>query len=227
MSSRQRHLPFLRAIALFGLVALGLPALADEQCGAPDALGNRQCQAGLASDSVATIAAVQEQPQWCWAASISMIFAHHGYRVRQEEIVKDGYGVAVNLPASSGQVMTNALSKAWTDQNARGFQSTAQTSDALARHYEVSNGKVIAELTAGRPLLVGTSLGHAMVLVNLKYQRMVSGAVRINGGTVIDPDPSRGVRPMASVEMKLTYVAAVQVMAADQRVASLDLNTSR
>ena len=222
MPSRPRLPPLLCALAASALAALALPAQAEEHCNAPDAHGARQCRAGLPADSVRKIAVVQEQPQWCWAASIAMIFAHHGYRVPQQEIVKDGYGIAANLPAPSGQAMTNALSKAWTDQDDKPFQASASASDALASQYQVSKDQVMAELAAGRPLLVG-ALGHAVVLVGLNFQRLANGAVRITGGTVIDPQPGRGVRPMLTAEMRPTYVAAVQVMPAEQRLASADV----
>jgi hypothetical protein len=46
--------------------------------------------------------------------------------------------------------------------------------------------------------------------------------VRILGGTVIDPRPGVGVRALTIGEMKPTYVAAVQVMGAEQRVAAAE-----
>ena len=211
----------LSSVAAALLVALALPALAEEKCTSPDANGVSQCRAGLPAHSVQKLAVVQEQPQWCWAASISMIFAHYGYRVPQEEIVKDGYGVAANLPAPSGQAMTNALSRAWVDEDDKAFQGKALASDLLSRQHEVSNQQVLAELVAGRPLLVG-ALGHAVVLVGLRYERSDRGQVRIIGGTVIDPQPGRGIRPLMAAEMHPTYVAVVHVMPAEQRVALAD-----
>jgi hypothetical protein len=214
----------LIAVALMVGVA---PAQAEESCSTPDDNGVSQCHAGLPAESLPQLAVVQEQPQWCWAAAISMIFAHHGYQVRQQEIVRDGYGVVANFPAPSGQAMTNAMSKAWTDQHAQLFQAKAYVSDALSHQSEVSNNTVISELGAGRPLLIGAQ-GHAVVLVGLRFERSAKGNVRILGGTVIDPQPGTGVRPMHPAEMHPTYVAAVQVLPADQRVASLDtLSASR
>lgn len=202
------------------LGVLGLPALAEEQCGAPDSNGVAVCRAGLPVEGLRQLAVVQEQPQWCWAASISMIFAHHGYTVRQEDIVKGGYGVAVNLPAASGQTMTNALSRAWVDEHDRAFQGQALASDALSKQYQVSKEKVLAELAAGRPLLLG-AMSHAVVLVGLKFERSANGAIRIVGGTVIDPQPSGGgIRPLLHTEMRPTYVAAVQVMGVEQKMAA-------
>ena len=204
------------ALAVAALVALALPVHGEERCSAPDSNGTARCEAGLPGKSVQELAVVQEQSQWCWAASISMIFAHHGYRVAQEEIVKDGYGVVTNLPAPSGEAMTHALSRSWIDQDAKPFLGMAIASDTLARKFQVSNHKVIAELAAGRPLLLG-AISHAVVLVGLRYERSASGALRITGGTVIDPQPGRGIRPLLRAEMRPTYVAAVQVMAAEQQ----------
>lgn len=217
--SRRSSLPTLRSVlAAAALIALALPSQAEEVCGTPNAYGVSICSAGLPAESVQQLAVVQEQPEWCWAASISMIFAHHGYTVRQEEIVKDGYGTAVNMPAPSGQAMTNALSRAWVDGHAKPFQGHAVATDALSRQFQVSEHKVLAELADGRPLLLG-AMRHAVVLVGLKYEKSERGNVRILGGTVIDPAPGQGVRALRAGEMKPSYVAAVQVMGAEQKVA--------
>lgn len=201
---------------------MALPSQAEAVCDAPNADGVSICSAGLPADSLQQLAVVQEQPQWCWAASISMIFAHHGYAVRQEEIVKDGHGgVAANLPAPSGQAMTRALSRAWVDGNHKPFKGQAVATDAFARQFQVSDHKVLAELADGRPLLLG-AMGHAVVLVALKYEKSERGNVRIIAGTVIDPRPGIGIRPLLAGEMRPTYVAAVQVMGAQQKVAAAE-----
>lgn len=220
--SRRSSPPIFRSfLVVLALGALALPAQAEELCSAPDSYGVTVCSAGLPAERVQQLAVVQEQPQWCWAASISMIFAYHGYTVRQEDIVKDGYGVVANLPAPSGQAMTNALSRSWVDEHDRPFQGRAIASDALSRQYQVSNQQVRAELVAGRPLLIG-AMRHAVVLVGLKYERSAQGAVRIIGGTVIDPQPGRGIRPLLTGEMHPTYVAAVQVRGMEQQMAAAD-----
>lgn len=221
MRYRSRLPTVLSSLAVSGLVALAFPAQAGEYCSIPDSNGVSLCRAGLPAESVQKLAVVQEQPQWCWAASISMIFAHHGYAVRQEDIVKDGYGVAANLPAPSGQAMTNALSRAWVDEHNRPFQGKAVASDAKSRQYEMSNHKVLAELSAGRPLLLG-AMSHAVVLVGLSFERSSGGNIRIISGTVIDPQPGRGIRPLLHGEMKPTYVAAVQVVGVEQKVAAAE-----
>jgi len=221
MFCRLRPQTLLSALAAAAMLFLASPVQAEERCTSPDANGVSQCRAGLPVASLPQLAVVQEQPQWCWAAAISMIFAHHGFHVAQQAIVEDGYGVAANLPAPSGQAMTHAMSRQWTDRDDKPFQARALASDALARQHQVSREQVLAELAAGRPLLVGAR-GHAVVLVGLRFERSARGTLRITGGTVIDPLPGIGIRPMVRAEMRPTYVAAVQVMAADQRVAALD-----
>ena len=219
---RRSSLPSFRSfLAVSALAALAFPSQAQEVCGTPNLYGVSICSAGLPSESVQQLAVVQEQPQWCWAASISMIFAHHGYAVRQEEIVKEGHGEVVDLPAPSGQAMTKALSRAWVDGKARTFQGQVAASDTYAREFQVSEHKVLAELADGRPLLIG-AMNHAVVLVGLRYEKSERGNVRILGGTVIDPRPGVGVRPLMGGEMKPTYVAAVEMMAAQEQVTALD-----
>ena len=216
--SLPRSRSFLAAAAL---AVLALPSHADEVCGIPNTEGVSFCSAGLPAENVRQLAVVQEQPQWCWAASISMIFAHHGYSVAQEEIVKDGYGAVVDRPAPSGQAMTRALTRAWVDRKAKRFQGMAVATDAFAKQFQMSEYKVLAELADGRPLLLG-ALRHAVVLVELKYEKSARGNVRIVSGTVIDPAPGKGVRALLAGEMRPTYLAAVQVMGAEQQVAVLD-----
>ena len=176
------YLPSFRSfLAVSVLVALALPSQAREVCGTPNAHGVSICSAGLPAESVQQLAQVQEQPQWCWAAAISMIFAHHGYAVRQEEIVKEGYGAVVDLPAPSGQAMTKALSRAWVDGQAKTFQGQVVASDWYARQFKVSEHKMLAELADGRPLLMG-AMNHAVVLVGLRYEKSQRGNVRIIAG---------------------------------------------
>ena len=164
------------------------------------------------------MAAVQHKSQWCWAASIAMIFSHHGHVVHQERIVHDAYGKVEDLPAASGSVITNALSKIWTDQEGIPFAASTVASDDQAKLYPVTPLQVLAELAAGRPLLLGAQ-GHAVVLVGLQFERLANGSAgRITAGTVVDPSPGHGKRGMAAAERKPTYLAAVHITALVGRI---------
>ena len=188
----------------------GLASHAAEVCATPDARGTQACTASMDDARVREIAITQERSQWCWAASISMIFAYHGYTLPQEAIVLDVHGKVADVNAPSGEAMTSALRRHWRDRGNQEFAVSARAGDIAANRYEVSNAAIATELAAGRPLLVGTR-GHAMVLVSANYERRANGDVVITGGSVIDPLPGKGLRKLARNEMVLTYVAAVEV----------------
>jgi hypothetical protein len=42
----------------------------------------------------------QEKSEWCWAATISNLFAYYDHKVPQDAIVDAGIGTLVNQPAS-------------------------------------------------------------------------------------------------------------------------------
>lgn len=183
---------------------------AAEVCGTPDGNGVRNCRAGLSTAQVEAIRVAQEKSQWCWAASISMVFAHYGHNVPQEGIVRQHFGEAVDQ-AVPGDVITGLLEAPWTDRKGRPFAVTAAVAESPDKRPGPVHETMVAELTGQRPLLIGVS-GHAMVLVRVDYERPPGGsAVRITGGTVIDPRPGRGLRRLLPHEARPSYVAAVRV----------------
>lgn len=191
--------------ALLAAVLQGT-AWAQPQCGEADAQGVRLCRAGLLPAQVAGIAAAQQKPQWCWAASIAMVLAHHGLQVEQEELARQQFGDAADRRAS-GEDVTRLLSRPWRSTDGTWLGLQAVVGDAHARRYGLRNDAVIAELAAGRPLIMGVS-AHMMVLVQVEYQHFTrQEAVRMTGATVIDP--AAGVRPLAAAELRPSYVAAV------------------
>jgi len=183
---------------------------AAETCSVPDARGTQACTAGMDEARIREITITQNQSKWCWAASISMIFAYHGYKLPQEDIVRDINGKVEDVNAPSGEFMTRALRRNWRDPSNQEFAVSTKTGDIDANRYEISNAAIADELGAGRPLLIGT-LGHAMVLVSANYNRHSNGDIVITGGSVIDPLPDKGVRKLAKAEMLLSYVSSVQV----------------
>ena len=91
------------------------------------AAGGEQCTAGIRSDTVeATVATAggQRMSQWCWAASISMVFRFYGFEVSQQRIVAETFGQVVNMPGTAEQIMTT-LSREWTDDHGRTFRVEA------------------------------------------------------------------------------------------------------
>lgn len=139
---------------------------------------------------------------WCWAASISMIFRHHGYNVTQEQIVLAEYNALVNLPAGTGWRMTKQLDRNWTDGNGKKFNAKLKgLFDLEYNIHNLNNNDVVAALDANQPLLVGT-MGHAVVQTKMEYFKN-NGAVANHGMavTVFDPWPGKGMRVLAQQEM--------------------------
>ncbi len=154
--------------------------------------GREQCMAGIRSDTVeATVATAggQRMSQWCWAASIAMVFRYYGYEVAQERIVAETFGQVVNMPGTTQQILTT-LSREWQDDRGRRFQVTAGL---------VSREDAARELAADRPLMVGT-LGHAMVLTALGYVKDPWNGDSVTQAIVRDPWPGRGRRELMPEE---------------------------
>jgi hypothetical protein len=165
----------------------------------------------------------QQCPEWCWAASASMIFASHGHPVEQTRIVRRIFGGLVchgagSSPSTAAATMDSVLSGKWVDDNGNGFNST------VIGVYDVANGvnaldnaEMINELSGNNPLLYANRT-HAMVIVDVDYFATPIGPnVREVG--VLDPWPySPSYHYLSPAEMvpvqmggQLTYVAAVHI----------------
>lgn len=209
---------FLRAILAAALL-LPFTASAKVDCDVADARGVQRCKAGLDDAQIRQIQRSQEKSQWCWAASIAMVFAHHGFTVSQEQVVRRQFADLADR-AVSGSAITEMLSRGWKDGKGRQFQPVAAVADPYARRFEVATQNLVQELSEERPLIFGAET-HAMVLVQVEFERGAAGAiVRITGGTVIDPAPGKGVRSLQRQEMRPKYVAAVQLAPASQLAAA-------
>ncbi len=207
MTPRYRPLVFLLS-SLGALGTASLPTRAGERC-QPDPVGQIVCEVGIPSERLEPITSQQAASQWCWAASISMIFGYHGHALPQERIVQSVFGQLVDLPAMNGLVMTRSLARRWTDRRGRAFQAKVRVFDAQAGQFELDTEGIINELREERPMLVGT-VGHAMVMTALRYVRTPNGP-QVLGATVRDPWPGRGRRELQWQEMQPQYLAAVDL----------------
>lgn len=142
----------------------------------------------------------QYQPEWCWAACISMIFSFYGHPVSQPRIVSEVYGLPVNMPAPYGGVIANQLNRTWTDDNGDRFRAhLTGVYDADADIDTLQNPILIAELDDDHPVVIGAG-GHAMVLTSMQYARTPYGPNIVRCG-VFDPWPGRGARGLTPPEM--------------------------
>jgi hypothetical protein len=159
----------------------------------------------------------QQASQWCWAASISMLFAFNSHSVAQPRIVQEAYGSVVNMPAV-GSVMAQTLNRAWTDDNGRTFYSTLEGAfDPAAGINTLNNAQLISELDQNRPYVIGTN-GHAMVVTSMTYYQTSYGPYVVDV-SVFDPWPTNGgARSLSASDFTpitqgggMTFIAIAQV----------------
>lgn len=155
---------------------------------------------------------------WCWAASISMIFAAHGRQVSQERIVDEVFGARVCAPSGDAVTIARAMSRPWLDDFGRPLNARVVAAyDAMANHLSIDNRVIVGELAANRPL-VYCNRSHAMVLVSLDFWETPQGLQPVAAG-VLDPWPySPPYRLLSQTEIaaahvggEMTFVAAVAV----------------
>ena len=176
------------------------------RCSAFDFRGIQQCEAGIDS-SIARVRVSSRQylTQWCWAASIEMVFRYYGFRISQARIVQETWGSIVNLPGYPQQILAN-LNRPWVDARGRGF---GVSGDVLS-----ANPMTAArDLADDMPLIIGTT-GHAMVLTALRYDGDRFGNVNVRAAIVRDPWPGRGRRVLSAGEWYGTnFLARIRVFA--------------
>jgi hypothetical protein len=159
----------------------------------------------------------QDRSQWCWAASISMVFRYYKHPVSQDRIVEAVYGRKVNLPSGSGWNIASQVNRDWQDDNGKKFSSRLTAAyDFDARVMAVDNNWIINQLHEDRPIIIGTA-GHAVVGTAIQYYVTPNGPYVTSIG-VFDPWPGRGARGLSPLEMvdmgrggSLRFLATVRV----------------
>lgn|SRR5579871_740491 len=176
------------------------------------------CRAQISFPSVALAATLQDCPEWCWAASISMVFKFFGHPIAQERIVIETYGQLACWPAFQYQIVSANLNRCWRDDNGKIFRSTLTAAyDAAAGVNAINNAVIINELVSQRPLLYGNT-HHAMVIVGANYAPGPAGPA-IGEVDVMDPWPyNPRLHPLSQPEMfpvqvggQMAYLASIIV----------------
>lgn len=175
------------------------PAQAALRCVTVDGYGTQLCECGI-DNRIRSVVANQQNSQWCWAASVSAIFAFHGFDVSQRRIVEATYGQVVNLPAH-GPTIAAASSRDWATDDGRRF--TAYCDVLWDSQFHVGRPTAVAdaanELAQDQPLIIGTG-GHAMVLTAMTYLRDTNGGGQPRAAVVRDPWPGAGRRQLSAQE---------------------------
>lgn len=141
----------------------------------------------------------QANSQWCWAASLSMVYSYYQHPISQQRIVSEVYGGLQNVPAS-GYTISSKLNGCFTDDSGRTFQSQLVAGyDADAGLLNINNQQIISALDSEQPLIIGTR-SHAMVLTAIQYFQTIQGPNVVAAG-VFDPWPGEGARPLQMDEL--------------------------
>lgn len=149
---------------------------------------------GIKSDTFRYFSSLQHSSNWCWAASLQMIFNYYGIAITQEQIVARSYGVAANgaLPNWTGnwRVITANLNN-WSVDNG-GKQYIVR---AVFNQGPPDPVYLIGQLSLKRPVLIGYRTGpnsaHAVVVTACSYIETDDGPV-IQSIIVRDPWPGPG-----------------------------------
>jgi hypothetical protein len=136
---------------------------------------------------------LQEESQWCWAASISMVCRFHGFHLSQKSIVTRVYNGSVNMPGDD-RVLTAALNNVWQDDDGRHLRISADVFSPMLRQSNLNNQRVVDDLKNDRPMIVG-SRTHTMVVARVDYIPQPGNQPQIGRVHVIDPFPRAAPPP--------------------------------
>ncbi|HVW13775.1 MAG TPA: papain-like cysteine protease family protein [Mucilaginibacter sp.] len=147
---------------------------------------------GIRSENFSYFASSQRNSNWCWAASLQMIFNYYGVNITQEQIVARSYGVDPNgeLPNWTGnwRVITANLNNWSVDNNGRQY-----IVQAVFNQGPPNPSYLIQQLSQYHPVLIGyrsgPNSGHAVVITACSYIQTYHGPV-IQSIVVRDPWPS-------------------------------------
>jgi len=196
MLNRRNYIRTLGGLAVAGFVApVSNAAL---QCGQPmPPWGIQPCAAGIPEERLNMVFAFQQQSEWCWAACIQMVFGYWGHPITQQEIVGQTWGALANMPAQPDDIVRD-LNRDWTDRNGKEFS-------VMGDVFSATGASIAQDLAREMPLIIG-SMGHAMVLTAVSYNRDRNSQGEVTGALV--RDPLRGKRPLSPPEAAATMLLA-------------------
>jgi hypothetical protein len=140
------------------------------------------------------------EDEWCWAATISNLFAYHGHPVSQAEIVSTVYGAPGDWASGQYSNMAALLNRQWFDDNGQPF--TAQLTgvfDVNAGIDTLTNDDIASALQSNNPLVMATTQ-HAMLVIGLQYCGSGTQVQSVENVGVFDPWPGEGLRDLTQTE---------------------------
>lgn len=202
------------------LLAAGGLASAGTTCAPTARPGVEECVTGLPVALLRQIQQEQAASNWCWAAVVSMVLRRHGLDVPQHAIVQARLGSAANEKVALDD-LGSLLNRSWRDAGGRGLRATASALPGWWRAQGLAAPDVLADLHQDKPLVL-VARDHAMLLVQVAYERSATQGLRLVRATVLDPAAGGGLRNLRPSERQPDYLARVQVRALDVRIARAD-----
>jgi hypothetical protein len=144
---------------------------------------------GIPNSKMGYCAAVQEKPQWCWAASIQMVMNYYGVDIDQQQIVKRTYGTTNGeLPdwAASIEIIHKNLNYTGIDKKGNRYIVNAKVGLDVPDPVLLIN-----ELSQKRPVVIAYKSnlgGHVVLITAVSYYESSRGPM-IRTIVVRDPLP--------------------------------------
>lgn len=206
-----RALLFAVGVALFAV----RPASAATACVRAAEAGVERCVSGLSAAAITAIFQAQQASNWCWAASVAMVLRRYGGQVSQEEVVRTAVGLTENQRASE-RTVSDLLNRTWRDALGQTLVASAEAVARWRRGMGLAAPEVLDDLARGNPLLLGAQ-EHAMVLVQVTYERRVDGkaltpsGVRLVRALALDPASGNWLRSLRASELQPEFLTRVVV----------------
>jgi hypothetical protein len=198
----------LAVVAGIALSASG-GAQAVTRCTPTAQAGVERCVTGLPATALAPMYQQQEASNWCWAAAVAMVLRRHGLEVPQQQVALSHDGQASDV-AISGAAISRVLSRTWKDTQGREVEVAALPVPAWRRSFGLLAPEILRDLEEDKPLILGAR-EHAVVLVQLVYDRTPRGATQLVRAVVLDPARGAGIRSLDGAELQPEYMARVAV----------------
>lgn len=203
------------SFAVAGLLLAALPgrAAAETSCAPAATPGIERCVSGLSAASLSRIYQAQQASNWCWAASVAMILRRYGLVVPQEQVARTLLGQPANERVGI-EGMAKLLSGGWRDATGHAGVASSELLPPWRQALGVSAPEVLQDLADDKPLLIGAQQ-HAMVLVQVTYERRIDGKAATPTGTrllralVLDPGSSNWLRTLQADERQPEFIARV------------------
>lgn len=216
---RPLHRSALQALACAAACLVAPGAAAETACVAGATPGVAHCVAGLPVALLRTMEQSQAGTHLCWAATVTMVLRRYGLAVTQAEVVQAGLGEAADRGLSL-EAVTGLLNRTWRDDSGRALRAVALPQPAWWRAQGLVAPDVLDDLHHEKPLVLAAQ-EHAMVLVQVAYERAPGRPVRLLRALVLDPAPGGGLRSLRASEQPLAYLARVQMRPAAPLLAAV------